>query len=634
MTLLMLLVLVPPAFGLLVLLIPDYHVRRVVVGTGAVVQGLFAVLFAASVAGSLPQRLVVEIPYREYATLGVELFLAAYFAVTAIRKRRLLPLFLAIVQTALAVFGERYTSGVEAQATVVVDQVAVLMTLLVGVVGGLILFHATGYMTTFHEEHPEVRDRRRTFSFVMFVFLGAMYGLVLSNDLRLMLLFWELTTWASFVLIGYNQDAESERSAFRALSLNIVGGIAFQLGVIFLAVKAGSVELSALSQSGVAALAAPAAFLALAGLVKSAQLPFTPWLLGAMVAPTPVSAMLHSSTMVKAGVYLLVRLAPALSGTVTGLLVAFVGILTFIAGAFAAVSIRNAKRILALSTVSNLGLIAACAGIGTYQLAWVAFFLILFHAVAKALLFLAVGTASVGTGSLDVEDMGALAVRMPRVTLFLVVGISAMFVAPFGMLVSKWAAMEAFINMNSIVSPIMIVLLAYGSATTVLFWAKWLGVLIRMPDPNAPRGLDEAKVTAPELAAEGFLAALAIAACALFPVVSRAAVEPYLLDVFKRSFRIDQGNAFVTVLMVVMTVAVPVLTMLIARARKTELSTAYMSARPAGPGLSFAGSMGKTLQVETRSYYLSKIFDERRILRAGIWVGMLVVITMIGTVML
>ena len=583
--LLLLLVGVPVFFGLAVLPFANYRVRRVIVIAGAAIQAAVAVAFMVMSGGGLPFRSGPGPELLNLAVLGLELAIAAYIVVVAARKKRLLPLLLALVQAGLAIFGERWTGEVEVRNLFVADQMSLLMVGLVGLVGGLILFYSSGYMQTYTEEHREVKDRRRSFVCVMFVFLGAMYGLVTSNDLRFMLLFWEMTTLASFLLIGYARTKEAEASAFKALNMNLVGGISFALGVILLAARTGTVELDVLQAMGAsrgplaAIVVAPAAFLAVAGLVKSAQLPFTSWLLGAMVAPTPVSALLHSSTMVKAGVFLLIKLAPVLSGTAAGYLVAFVGAITFLGAAFAAISQRNAKRILALSTVSNLGLIVCCAGIGTYQLIWVAFFLILFHALAKALLFLSTGTASTGTGTLDVEDMSGLVINMPRVTIFLVVGISAMFIAPFGMLVSKWAAMEAFINLNSIVSPIMIVILAFGSAVTVLFWTKWLGLLLRIVDPNAPRGLLEDKMSRQEFLAELCLALLTIAACVTFPLVSNLAVEPYLLTTYGQSFRLNQGNALVTVLMVVMTVLVPGLLIFITR-KPVALSKAYMSGHP------------------------------------------------------
>jgi ech hydrogenase subunit A len=621
------------------LFLKRYQIRRVVVAIAALLQAAVAVYFVVGAWGSLPLRTGPAPAGVDIAILALELAMAALIIVIAARKKKILPLVLALIQAALAVVGEHWTGGIEAENLFVGDQISLLMVAIVGLVGGLILFYSTGYMQVYQDEHREVKDRRRFFVFVMLVFLGAMYGLVLANDLRLMLLFWEITTLASFFLIGYAGDKESDASAFRALNMNLGGGIAFAIGVMLLAARAGTVELDKLQlmgQSGgvMAAVAvAPAAFLAIAGLVKSAQLPFTSWLLGAMVAPTPVSALLHSSTMVKAGVFLLLKVAPVLTGTAAGYLVAFVGAITFLGAAFAAVSQRNAKRILALSTVSNLGLIVTCAGIGTYQLIWVAFFLILFHAVAKALLFLSVGTASVGTGGLDVEEMSGLITSMPRVTVLLVVGIAAMFIAPFGMLVSKWAAMEAFINLNSIVSPLMIVILAFGSAVTVLFWTKWLGLLIRMIDPSAPRGLLEGKASRQELFAEAALAILTIAACVTFPIVSNYAVEPYLLATYGRTFGLDRGNAFVTVLMVVMTVAVPGFLLFISR-KPIKLSKAYVSGHPTDSGLGYHGAMGAMKRVDTRNYYLSRVFEEGKILGAGSGIAILLLITTIGTVLL
>jgi ech hydrogenase subunit A len=632
------LVATPFFFGLIVLLIRADKLRRYIVMAGSATQAALAIALAVAAAPSLPMSFVADVPGLDNIVLGCELAMAAFVAIVSVVKRRPLTLILGMAQAALAIVGERWTGGIEAQAHFVIDQASLLLVLLVGVVGGLIIVYAGGYMWTYHEEHPAIKDRRPLFSFTMLSFLGAMYGLVLANDLRLMLLFWEMTTLASFILIGYAGDAEADKSAFRALNLNVLGGLAFSAGIVLLAARTGKVELDALLAMAkgpeAALVAAPVALIALAGLVKSAQLPFTPWLLGAMVAPIPVSALLHSSTMVKAGVYLLIRLAPALTGTTVGYLVAFIGILTFLAGAFAAVSSRNAKRVLALSTVSNLGLIAACAGIGTYQLVWVALFLVLFHAVAKALLFISVGTASVGTGSLDIESMGGLIVGMPRIALFLIVGISCMFVAPFGMLVSKWAAMEAFMSLDSLVSPFMIAALAFGSATTVLFWAKWMGTLIRIPDPKAPRGLLEDNITRYELNAEVALMVLAIATCVLYPLVSKYAFEPYLLATYGKAFGLDRGNMMVTVLMVCMTVAVPAFLLFISRMRRDRLSPAYMSGRVAGPGLSFKGSKGATLHVATRAYYLEGVFGEKRILGVGIGAGLLLVLITLGTVLI
>jgi NADH:ubiquinone oxidoreductase subunit 5 (subunit L)/multisubunit Na+/H+ antiporter MnhA subunit len=167
--------------------------------------------------------------------------------------------------------------------------------------------------------------------------------------------------------------------------------------------------------SGKALILIPAALIGFAGLTKAAQMPFSSWLVGAMVAPTPVSALLHSSTMVKAGVYILVRFAPVFQGTVVGYTLAFVGAFTFIIASGIAISQTNAKRVLAYSTIANLGLIVACAGIGTAEAIWAAILLIIFHAISKSLMFLSVGTVEHRIKSREIEDMNGLIVRMPRI---------------------------------------------------------------------------------------------------------------------------------------------------------------------------------------------------------------------------
>ena len=517
MTLPFIVVVAPPIFGLIAFAIRNDRLRRLVVIAGAATQAALAVVLAATAARALPSRLVATLPNLDYWILGAELAMAAFIAVLAIVKRRAFPLLLAAAQAALSLAGGRWTGGIEAEAHFVVDQVSLLLVLIIGVVGGLIMVYAAGYMKTYHEEHPanpgptkalqlydallprrHVRPRPLERPSAHAPFLGSDHARFL-HPYRL------------------RRRRGAEKNSFLALNLNVLGGLAFSLGIILLAARTGKVELDALLALSNGPTRASSSrrspYLAWRG--SSRPRPCrsrpgfsAPWSRPRRSRPSSTRARwsrrAYSSSSAS---------RRAMTGTTVGYLVSFIGILTFIAGAFAAVSRRNAKRVLALSTVSNLGLIATCAGIGTYELVWVALFLVLFHAIAKALLFISVGTASVGTGSLDIESMGGLIVGMPRITLFLVVGISCMFVAPFGMLVSKWAAMEAFMNLNSIVSPFMIAFLAFGSATTVLFWSKWMGLLLSIPDPSATRGLLEGKVTRYELFSEASLTILAIAAC-------------------------------------------------------------------------------------------------------------------------
>ena len=168
-----------------------------------------------------------------------------------------------------------------------------------------------------------------------------------------------------------------------------------------------------------------------------------------MVAPTPSSALLHSATMVKAGVYMLVRLALAMNGNYVGEMVYLCGGFTFLVASCLAIAQSDGKKVLAYSTISNLGLIVDCSGAGYQETIWAALFLIIFHAVSKSMLFQCVGAIENTIGSRDIEDMEGLAVRYPKLAFILMVGIAGMFLAPFGMLISKWAALKAFVDAPS-----------------------------------------------------------------------------------------------------------------------------------------------------------------------------------------
>jgi ech hydrogenase subunit A len=176
--------------------------------------------------------------------------------------------------------------------------------------------------------------------------------------------------------------------------------------------------------------------------------------------------------MVKAGSYLVLRLAPAFSGDRVLGVVTLVGAFTFSVTALLAIGQSNSKRVLAYSTISNLGLIVACAGLNTPLAYGAAMMILCFHAVSKALLFLCVGTVEQRIGSRDIEDMGDLMFRMPVTATFALLGMLSMLVPPFGMLISKWMAIEAAVR-----EPVPLLLIIAGSAFTILFWAKWIGRL-------------------------------------------------------------------------------------------------------------------------------------------------------------
>ncbi|MEE4608918.1 MAG: proton-conducting transporter membrane subunit, partial [Desulfobacteraceae bacterium] len=268
------------------------------------------------------------------------------------------------------------------------DQLAVMMVLIISIVGSIICYQAIPYMEEHERHYRPARSRQPRFFFVMLIFLGAMNGLVLFNDLTFIYFFFEATTLCSFLLIGHDRTTIATRNALRALWMNSAGGAVFILGIVAAYHATGTLELrqflAASGPAGSGGYLLALALLCVAAFIKSAQFPFQSWLLGAMVAPTPVSALLHSSTMVKVGVYMVLRLAPGFEGTLLSQSVAVFGAFGFLAGAALAVGQSNGKKVLAYSTISNLGLIFACAGLDTAEAMTAAMLLLVFHAVIKA----------------------------------------------------------------------------------------------------------------------------------------------------------------------------------------------------------------------------------------------------------
>lgn len=611
---LLFLLLFPIIIALLLFLISKNSLRKVVVWVSALAIIAVTLYVCARYFSSGIVFFPISVEPAGYVIFAIELGLALFIAYLAVKFKKTLALALIIVQTALIVIFEAgWGSGLHLEENLFVDQLSLIMALIIGIIGSLISVYALGYMDTYHQHHPEVRDRRSIFFFVIFIFLAAMFGLVFSNNLIWVLFFWEVTTICSFILIGYSESPQATDNAFLALVLNLVGGIAFAAALIWLAwfdPSGSMLSIYAINQSGMSIVLIPVVLICFAGITKAALMPFSSWLVGAMIAPTPVSALLHSSTMVKAGVYIIVRFAPVLSGTVEGMMIAMVGGFTFLIASGIAISQSNAKKVLAYSTIANLGLIVACAGIGTYKLVWAAIMLIIFHAIAKSLLFLCVGTVEHRIGSRDIEQMSGLIMRMPKVTVMMLVGIAGMFLAPFGMLITKWVAIEAFIDAPF--GLIFVAILAFGGSITVFFWSKWMGKLISVT-PEAQNV--ESTVSREKWIVLSALTALTILVCLLFPLISGMLVEPFVFEVYGQATMLDQDNILIMVMMLFLLMVMPF--SLLIHGKKPKLVTPYMGGRTTTADLHFAGSMGIVQETKLSNYYLSDIFGEEKLAMGG-----------------
>jgi multicomponent K+:H+ antiporter subunit A len=324
------------------------------------------------------------------------------------------------------------------------DGLAWMFAGLISGIGLLIVIYAAFYL---HHDDPAGK-----FYSQLMLFMSAMLGIVLSDNLLLLVVFWELTSISSFLLVGYwgshaKKGADARFGARMALTVTGGGGLALLGGVIVLGQMAGTYDLSTmLATPGlIAQIQADPRFPLALGLVllgcftKSAQWPFHFWLPEAMAAPTPVSAYLHSATMVKAGLFLMLRLYPVLSGTgLFELIVTTVGLFTMVFAAFVAIFKHDLKGLLAYSTISHLGLITFLIGLPGPMSAVVAVFHILNHAAFKAALFMSAGIVDHETGTRDMRKLGGLLGVLPIVgTLTMVAAASMAGIAPFNGFISK-----------------------------------------------------------------------------------------------------------------------------------------------------------------------------------------------------
>jgi multicomponent Na+:H+ antiporter subunit A len=347
------------------------------------------------------------------------------------------------------------------------DGLGLLLGLMVTGIGALIVLYGSAYF----EEQPV--DRARFFTLIL-LFMAAMFGLAVADHLILFFLFWEMTSITSYLLIGFKHKEESAREAAQqALIITAGGGLALLAGLILLGDVAGTLRFSELVAQSAVVQAHPhypwiLGLVVLGAATKSAQFPFHFWLPGAMAAPTPVSAYLHSATMVKAGVFLLARLFPVLSGTVLwqttlGLL----GAATMVVASVLALGQTDLKRLLAYTTVSALGTLVMLLGIGDALSLQAAMVFLLVHAFYKGALFMIAGAVDHATGTRDITILQGLGRLMPWTASAAVLAAFSMSgIPPFIGFVAKELLYEAKVSVPDI-QPSLLVAAVFANMVTV-----------------------------------------------------------------------------------------------------------------------------------------------------------------------
>ncbi|WES63642.1 Na+/H+ antiporter subunit A [Microbacter sp. GSS18] len=387
----------------------------------------------------------------------------------------------ALVQTPAVLAGEipfeafDWIPSLGIELSMRMDTLSWVMTLIVTGVGALVLLYCRWYFV-------DGGSGLGRFAAVLLAFAGAMYGLVLTDDLVVLVMFWEITSVLSYLLIGhYNRRAPSRRAALQALLVTTLGGLVMLIGVVLLVVRSGTSSISAmLADPPVGALVNVALVLVLVGaLSKSAIFPFHFWLPGAMAAPTPVSAYLHAAAMVKAGVYLIALVAPvAAESPAWRPIVIGLGVFTMLLGGFQALRETDLKRILAFGTVSQLGMLTVVLGYGTRDAALAGLALLIAHALFKSALFLVVGVIDRQLGTRDIAELSGLGRRAPVTAAASTIAIASMTgVIPTIGFVAKEGALAALLDEalgGAVWGVVALAGVAVGSVFTAAYGIRFL----------------------------------------------------------------------------------------------------------------------------------------------------------------
>lgn len=409
---------------------------------------------------------------------GADILLLLYFGWVALRKKSWLVGLMSVLQLGgLLYLLTTLPAGHSMQF--MVDKLSAFMFLLINIISGIIAIYSLRYIA----EEECSNFRKKYFLSTMFWFIAVMNLVVSSDNMEYFFLFFELTTLASFLFIGFRKDKESVANAITALWMNQIGGLAILVAIFFIAYNGygEATFTNLLAHAGEPGILLPLALLAVAALIKGAQMPFSKWLLGAMVAPTPVSALLHSSTMVKIAPFMILRLAPAIKDTpVATVVIALTGFV-FVAAAVLALSQDNMKKILAHSTIGLLSLMIMMAAIATPVTTIAALVLILFHGISKCMLFLNAGVLERVFHLKQTSDMDKLGEIGPYTSLAVTIGFMSLLLPPFGAFVGKWISyltLGVFIHEQKIFGALVIVFVAIGGAVFSLLYFKVMGTLI------------------------------------------------------------------------------------------------------------------------------------------------------------
>lgn len=469
-----LLFVVPVLISLLLLIVPKSLAKPLVITTALLLSAVSVFLFI-----NAEGVYYFGVPaYVNDIVAAADIILLVFFGWIAVKRRSWIVGLMSLLQLGGLLY---LLNSMPAHHSLqfMVDKLSLFMFLLINIISGIIAVYSLRYI----DEEYCSSFRKKYFLSTIFWFIAVMNGVVSSDNLEYFFLFFELTTLASFLLIGFRKDEVSIKNSLTALWMNQIGGLAILAAIFFIHHNGyGEATFSNLLANAKAeTVLLPLSLLSIAALIKGAQMPFSKWLLGAMVAPTPVSALLHSSTMVKIAPFIILRLSPALIDTpVANVIIALTGFV-FIAAAIGALSQDNFKRILAHSTIALLALMIMMAAVGTPVTITASLILVLFHGISKSMLFLNAGILEKVFHLKQSSDMDKLGESGPFTALVITIGFMSLLLPPFGAFIGKWMSIEslgALATDKKILGALIMVAVAGGGAVLSLLYFKVMGLLI------------------------------------------------------------------------------------------------------------------------------------------------------------
>lgn len=454
-----------PLIIALLILLPKVLLRNIISIASIILLAIFSIVQFLSF--KVPVEVVLS-PSFHLLFIFFDSILLLYFLWIGFVKKEKLVLYFALLQIILFSIILCLNPTLES-SDIYVDKLSNFMYLIINIVGGSIIIYALKYI----ESEEFSRIKKNAFISMLFFFLAVMNFIVSTNNIEIFFLLFELTTLCSYLLIKIRNDELSIKNSLKALWMNQLGGVAILLALIFSISKYDTIYFDKLIANIDGVYLLPIVFLVIAAFVKGASIPFDKWLLGAMVAPTPVSAILHSASMVQIAPYLMLKIAPAMSGFVSTSITLF-GTFVFLCAALLALSKDFFKEILGLSTIAFLALMMALAAIGSPEAINACMILMVFHAISKALLFLQAGILEKSFHLKYVNDINGLINYSPLLVFFIIIGFASLTLPPFGAFIGKIMAIESIVDeiKNNSLNVFSLVFIAIGNVFLILLYFK------------------------------------------------------------------------------------------------------------------------------------------------------------------